>query len=100
MARANAADNFARARFSVRSAFPAASALAPLLNCEPIIRHAVLGMAALFLTALAAVSFSIASRSHDVAVGAALAEIELIASLAASEAIRSMSARAALTATS
>ncbi|MEA2758178.1 MAG: two-component system, cell cycle sensor histidine kinase PleC [Methylobacteriaceae bacterium] len=85
MARANAADNFARARFSVRAAFPTASGPAPLLNCEPIIRHAVLGMAGLFLTALAAVSFNIASRSYDVAVGAALAEIELIASLAASE---------------
>jgi two-component system, cell cycle sensor histidine kinase PleC len=85
MARANAADDFARARFSVRSAFPSASALPPLQNCEPAIRHAVLGMAGLFLTAFAAVSFSIASRSYDVSVGAALAEIEVIASLAASE---------------
>ena len=85
MARANAADDFARARFSVRSAFSSASTLSPLLNCEPVIRHAVLGMAALFLAALAAVSFSIGSRSYDVTVGTALAEIELIASLVASE---------------
>jgi two-component system cell cycle sensor histidine kinase PleC len=85
MARANAAEDFARARFSVRSAFPSASALPPLQNCEPAIRHAVLGMAGMFLTAFAAVSFSIASRSYDVSVGAALAEIEVIASLAASE---------------
>ncbi|MBV8850433.1 MAG: PAS domain-containing protein [Methylobacteriaceae bacterium] len=85
MARANAADDFVRARFSVRSAFPSASALSPLLNCEPVIRHAVLGMAGLFLISLAAVSFSTASRSYDVAVDASLAEIELVASLAASE---------------
>jgi two-component system cell cycle sensor histidine kinase PleC len=85
MARANVADDSARARFSVRFSFPYASASTPLLNCEPVIRHAVLGMAGLFLAALAAVSFSIASRNYDVAVGAALSEIDLIASLAASE---------------
>jgi two-component system cell cycle sensor histidine kinase PleC len=85
MARANAADDFARARVSVKPSIVHASASTSLLNCEPFVRHAVLGMAALFLTALAAVSFSIASRSYDVAVGAALAEVELIASLAASE---------------
>jgi two-component system, cell cycle sensor histidine kinase PleC len=85
MARANVADDSARARFAVRLSFPYASASTPLLNCEPIIRHAVLGMAGLFLAALCAVSFSIASRNYDVAVGAALSEIDLIASLAASE---------------
>jgi two-component system cell cycle sensor histidine kinase PleC len=85
MARANAADDFARARFSVKSLFPHAFASYPLLNLEPIVRHAVLGMAGLFLTSLAAVSFTAASRSYELAVGAALTEIELIASLAASE---------------
>jgi two-component system cell cycle sensor histidine kinase PleC len=42
-------------------------------------------MAALFLTSLGAVSFAIASRGYDVALGAALGEIELVAALAASE---------------
>src|SRR5436309_5387436 len=85
MARANAADDFARARFSVKPSAWYASASAPLLNYEPLIRHAVLAMAGLFLTSLAAVSFALASRSYDVAVAAALTEIELIASLAASD---------------
>jgi two-component system cell cycle sensor histidine kinase PleC len=85
MARANAADDSARARFSVKSLFPYASVTSPLLNCEPFIRHAVLAMAGLFLTSLAAVSFATASRGYDAAVGGALAEIELIASLAASD---------------
>jgi two-component system cell cycle sensor histidine kinase PleC len=85
MARANAADDFARARFSVKPSAWYASASAPLLNYEPLIRHAVLAMAGLFLTSLAAVSFALASRSYDVAVAAALTEIELITSLAASD---------------
>jgi two-component system cell cycle sensor histidine kinase PleC len=85
MARANAADDFARARFSVRSLLAHRSASTPLLNCEPVIRHAILAMAALFLTSLGAVSFAIASRGYDIALGAASGEIELIASLAASQ---------------
>src|SRR6476659_206276 len=85
MARANAADNFARARFSARSSFRNATASTLLLHCEPIVRHAVLGMSGLFLAALGALSVTLASRNYDVAVGSAIAEIELIASLAASE---------------
>ncbi|MEA2841688.1 MAG: two-component system, cell cycle sensor histidine kinase PleC [Methylobacteriaceae bacterium] len=83
MARANATDDSARARFSVRSLLPYPSAPTSLLNWEPFIRHAVLAMTALFLTSLAAVNVTIASRSYDVALAAARSEIELIASLAA-----------------
>jgi two-component system, cell cycle sensor histidine kinase PleC len=85
MARGNAADAFARARFSLRQAFAHPVAAKTLPDREHLARRLLLAMAGLFVTVLAALNLSIASRGYDAALDATLAEIEVIGSLLASE---------------